>query len=135
MGFAKSAVARGYYQNAKSDLGHIFPYREEDLKSWSEYNLYEKAAWNWEVTNQFIEEFKSELPKTDICTIKSEELYKDVEVIKGLFDFMDKQPPQDSVLQKKISNKFNKSTPQSAFSEDDKVAILNVAKSYAAYGY
>lgn len=133
--FAKSAIARGYYQNAKSDLGHIIPYKEQDLKKWNDYSLYEKAAWNWEVTNQFIENFKADLSKNDIITIKSEDLYKDVNVVQGLFDFMGKECPNEATLKKTISNKFNKSNPRSAFSEDHKAAILNVAMSHEFYGY
>lgn len=48
---------------------------------------YMKMAWLWNETNQYIENFKGEVDASRVMTVKSEDLFSDVETTRKLVRF------------------------------------------------
>jgi len=61
--FIRSGIGRNYYDGGVRDQMRIFPIDDKEKASWDGHSSYEKVAWLWNETNQFIEEFKKEMPE------------------------------------------------------------------------
>src|SRR5690606_14570876 len=85
--FIRSALARGYYQKARYDRGHILPVSAEERREWSGMTVLERIAWNWNATNAFIERFKQAIPSERAVTIRSEDLFSTPRVAEELIQF------------------------------------------------
>jgi hypothetical protein len=71
--FARSCMLRGYYDRNKLwDIGRI---KMDDKIKWKKLSRLEKVSWLYEETNNFIEDFKENIPKDRILTLKSEALF------------------------------------------------------------
>ena len=67
-----------------------------------------KIAWLWNETNSFIHEFKKDLPGHRVITVTAEELFKDTEVMAGIFKFLNLSPIHDRIVDKFLARKVNK---------------------------
>lgn len=125
--FIRSAIATGYYQSHKADVGHIFPYKKEDVENWKSYSLAQKAAWNWNETNQFIEDFKTQLNPEDYLKVTAEDLFSDVNTSQKVLKFCGCENFNAGRIKKLISQKHNSSSKKVKtkiqFSDEEKALI------------
>ncbi len=123
----KSGYSRDWYGNSKLvDEGKLFPKNASDR--WANYTQVEQIAWLWETTNQFIEEFKSSMDPPRVMTISAEEMFKDLNMAKSLFDFAGLKTPPDVLITNMISKPVNKQTSQErSLSDSDMEAIRKIA--------
>ncbi|MBN2105415.1 sulfotransferase [bacterium] len=85
--FIRSGLRRGYYSpNDKMIEKRIKPVTG-DPGIWELYSQYEKIAWLWNETNQFIEIFKRSIPKTRVYDFNFNHL--EVQNIKNLFQWLE----------------------------------------------
>ncbi len=85
--FVRSGIRRNWYSgNNLWDMGRITP--KNSLIEWENMNLISKVAWVWNETNSFIEDFKGKIDENKILTIKSEDMFNDIEFIKKIFEFI-----------------------------------------------
>jgi len=102
--FIKSGIGRNWYSGETLyDEARIV---SNDVKLWSSLNQYEKIAWLWNETNEFIENFKIKNP-TRIITIKAENLFSSVETSNEIFDFCEVNRLNKDKIKKLISVKIN----------------------------
>lgn len=82
--FLKSGLELGYYKNRHNDYSRI---RCADRELWGNFEQYEKILWLWNETNAFIEKFKIKSGCCNVLTVYSEELFKEVSVVKEIMTF------------------------------------------------
>lgn len=113
--FIKSGMARDWYTGKNPhDEGHII--LNSDLEKWNHYSRAEKIAWLWNETNQFIEDFKSTIEPERIKTVFAEDLFKNPDTTKNIFQYLGLKPlsrQQIESLLKKPVNKGNTKKIQS----------------------
>ena len=74
--FVRSGMRRNWFANKSlDDIGRIIPIENND--KWREFTQFEKIVLLWNETNNFIEQFKSEISENRIITIKSESLFSE----------------------------------------------------------
>lgn len=75
--FVRSGVRRRYYEGQYTDIGRIIPLRGPAAERWAEMTTFERNAWLWNETNEFIELFKEGRDRERILTVKAEDLFSD----------------------------------------------------------
>jgi hypothetical protein len=131
--FIKSGLGRNWYSGETLyDEARIVM---NDSKVWNTLNQYEKIAWLWNETNQFIEEFKTTIESTRVLTVKAEDLFKSVQISNDIFTFCELNPISNSAIAKIIGTKTNAGK---AVLTDDKL-LRNSQEKYCLltqnYGY
>lgn len=106
--FIESAVRLGFYDGIYTDIGRIRPISGSLADSWEEITPFERAAWLWNETNTWIEEFKQQIDTQKILTVHSEQLFSNTETSKSIFEFCDIIPPESSTLQKMLTRPVNR---------------------------
>jgi hypothetical protein len=105
--FVRSAIRKGWHKNDSIwESGRV---KMADKNLWSKMDQIEKLSWVWNITNRFIEEFKSGIEDDRINVCKLENLSENKEKIKELLQFArarDTQWEKIKVLQKEGVNKF-----------------------------
>jgi hypothetical protein len=103
--FIKSGLGRNWYSGETLyDEARIVM---NDAKVWNTLNQYEKIAWLWNETNQFIEEFKTTVESTRVLTVKAEDLFKSVQISNDIFAFCELNSISNSAISKIIGTKTN----------------------------
>jgi hypothetical protein len=132
--FITSGMARNWYTgNNPHDEGHII--KNNDFKVWDNYSQSEKIAWLWNETNQFIEDFKSQIEPERINTIFAEDLFKNSQTVIEIFKFLNLSPISTvkiSSLTKTPINKGNVETIKSIYFKIDQKfeSLLPLSKLY-----
>jgi len=86
--FIESGVRLGFYTTGLyTDIGRITPYKGGYKARWDEMDQYMKMAWLWNETNQYIENFKDVVDPSRVMTVRSEDLFSDVETTSGILRF------------------------------------------------
>jgi hypothetical protein len=105
--FVRSAIRKGWHKNDSIwESGRV---KMTDKNQWAKMDQIEKLSWVWNITNRFIEEFKSGIEDDRIYVSKLEDLSEDKEKINALLQFVgarDTQWEKIKVLQKEGVNKF-----------------------------
>ncbi len=133
--FIISGLRRQWYKGGSTDdLGRL---KSNDINMWDSYNDVEKIAWLWNESNLFIEKFKSKYPN-DTITIKSEDLFRDTNKIKLVYDHINLSYPSDRKLKAQIKKPVNKQVSGILYKKEDvvyknKKIDLSVLKNN--YGY
>lgn len=131
--FIKSGLGRNWYSgNSLYDEARIV---DKNNLSWSESNTYEKIAWLWNETNEFIEEFKVSIPSVRVLTIKSEEMFHSIEVNRSIIEFCGLGPISDAKINKTIRSKANAGKQVKIDESSLKSAIQNHCHLLKKYGY
>lgn len=105
--FIKSGLARNWYTGKNShDEGHIILYN--NLDAWNKFSQTEKIAWLWNETNQFIEDFKSQIKPERVITVYAEDLFKNPETTKEIFYFLNQNPLSNNKIGKIIKIPVNR---------------------------
>lgn len=140
--FVRSGMRRGYYDENIMQYQRLYP--ENDIH-WSQMSRLEKISWEWNEINSAIEDFKSHCDPNRILTIKSEELFNDIDTLDAIYDFIDINNPFTRLSVKKIQKKFlskpvNKQATGSFpkykdWPEKDKESLRNYAPLAFKYNY
>lgn len=108
LAFVRSGYSRGWYKGKiEYDEGKIQPVSDNNI-TWHQLSRVGKIAWLWNETNSFIHEFKKDLPAHRVITVTAEALFKDTEVIAGIFKFLNLPPIHDRIVDKFLARKVNK---------------------------
>lgn len=138
--FVRSGIRRKWYSGQHLwDMGRIKPLN--DSINWDHLNLISKISWLWNETNSFIEDFKKSIDEEKMLTVKSEDLFTDINVIKKIFDFIDVPLVyDDQELAKLIEKPVNKqNVNQFPYYEDwnisQKISLKKYVKLANLYDY
>ncbi len=106
-GFVRSGVNAGFYAGGYYDTGRITPSTDSIKSEWDEYTQVKKVAWLWNETNQFIEDFKTDIAPERFLTIRSEDLFRQTEVVEQVVDFLGGRPLTEIAIQRLTARKVN----------------------------
>jgi len=123
--FIKSGIARDWYTGKNPhDEGHII--LNDNPEIWEKYSQEEKIAWMWNETNQFIEDFKTQIEPKRVLTIFAEDLFNSTKTAGDLFKFINVPSISDEKLNYLARKPVNKSNVKKIKSIDiDFTAELN----------
>ena len=103
--FVRSGIRRKWYEGHDADVGRIVP---TDSSNWNNMTQIERIACLWNETNQFIEDFKSNLKNSDrIIFVKAEDLFSMPETTLKIFEFLQLEPPPEKKISKIIKHPVN----------------------------
>lgn len=110
-GYVRSRYARGAYTgNGPWEDANIQPVFKNpwDDQAWKDTPRQDKIAWAWEETNGWIMEFLSTVPHHRCYHLSFADLIsRDVEPLKGIFDFIGVKPPKDKLMLDVIGKKLH----------------------------
>lgn len=134
--FINSGLNRKWYTGGNlHDEGRIIPSHISN-NSWKGLSQTEKIAWLWTETNQFIENFKSQIDSNRIITVKSEDLFTSPLPTREIFHFLNEQSlPEDRIthMLKTPVNESQKSHKQNIrLDEKDYETLYELS---SLYGY
>ena len=140
--FVRSGIRRGYYSNEKIQYQRL---DYSDREFWNKFNQLEKVAFEWNLINSYIEDFKKELEKERSLTLTSEELFNGLNnnIIDQIWDFLEIDNPfknYGNKLQKIYKKPVNKQEEgefpkYDEWKESDQKSLKNIATLYQKYGY
>ncbi len=88
--FVRSAVRKGWHKNDSIwESGRV---KMGDKEQWAQMDQIERLSWLWMTTNQFIEDFKTQVHKSRAFTIKFEDLVEKKKTVEKLLEFIDCHP-------------------------------------------
>lgn len=111
--FVSSGLKRHWYDDEGSNFRQITPCKGIDIDLWKNFSKIEKISWLWTVTNNFIEEFKSQIHSSRIITINFPT--KKSEDIEILYDHLGIKIPN-----KNISKFFDKKMNFQTYKQSEK---------------
>jgi len=115
--FINSGLKRNWYsQKVIADAGRIVP--EDHNIKWDLFEPFEKIAWLWYTTNQFIEDFKSQYAKQTF-TFNSEDLFTNTNSLEELIGLISNEK-----ISRKMKKKFMKPINRQSKISSEKI-ILN----------
>ena len=103
--FARSALRNGFHRNDSIwESGRV---RMKEMEQWDKLHHMEKLGWLWKTTHGFIETFKANIEAGRIVTFKAEDLFKDQEKVRSLFEFIGVSPLPENDIQEIQKTKVN----------------------------
>jgi hypothetical protein len=105
--FVRSAVRWKYYEGSYTDIGRIRPYAGPVYNAWPTMSPFERAAWLWNETNLYIEQFKDKVAPDRMLTVKAEDLFRDPEAAISIVDHCGLQKPDRDFVSKCIRRPVN----------------------------
>lgn len=84
--FVRSAVRKGWHKN--DSIWESGRAKMEDKKQWAQLDQIERLSWLWMTTNQYIEDFKTQVHTSRVFTLKFEDLVEKKETVKKLLEFI-----------------------------------------------
>ena len=139
--FVRSGIRRHWYSGKSShDPGRIVPLSGELQKKWQDLPLITKIGWLWNETNQFIQEFKNQVPEPDFLFIQAEELFQDYHLAEKIFSFLHVPTPHSKkikeIMQKPVNvQKKGKYSHYNEWPDQHKVDLRNICPLARVYGY
>ena len=135
--FVRSGLRRGWYSGIYDDISRPTLHEAE---RWQSMTSVEKIAWLWNVTNQFIEDFRTTLPAAENCLqISAEDMFTDVETTRKLCSFIGAKIPASSIQkhQKKTVNqqRFGNKPQYASWESEEKDQLRKYAVLAKSYGY
>lgn len=137
--FVRSAVRRGYYEGRYFDMGRIMPRTGRAAGEWQSMNPFERTAWLWNETNQFIERFKS-TNSDRVLTVKAEDLFANPQAPMNVLDFLQLPLLSPNVLGRCLRQPVNQQvggsvSPVNEWERDRIHRVLRWAPLTYHYGY
>ncbi len=137
--FVRSAVRRGFYRGNYFDIGRIRPCSGDAADQWNSMSDYERTAWLWNETNQYIERFKTTV-EGRVLTVKAEDLFASTDTTIELLQFLKLPVLPDKTISKLIRRPVNPQSggdvpPVKEWDRDRINAVLNWAPLTYRYGY
>ena len=84
--FVRSALRKGWHKNDSIwESGRV---KMKDKNQWAQLDQIERLSWLWMTTNQFIEDFKTQVHKSRVFTLKFEDLVEKKKTIKKSLEFI-----------------------------------------------
>ncbi|MCG8449213.1 MAG: sulfotransferase, partial [Pirellulales bacterium] len=77
--FVRTGAALNYYEGQYADLGRITPIEGPAAIQWPHMSIYQRCAWLWNETNEFIERFKAQCDPSRVLTVLAEDLFDNPE--------------------------------------------------------
>jgi hypothetical protein len=107
-----SGMKRNWFGGHPADKTRISPRKgSKYYEIWNGLSQFEKNAWLWTETNQWILDFLKSIPSDQYMTVHSEGLYEyDQNLIEDLFSFFGTDAPNERRVRKVLSKKHNKQT-------------------------
>jgi len=139
--FVRSGIRRKWYSdNHDYDYGRIHPITNPVNERWDHFNQIEKIGWLWNETNQYIENFKKELPAKRIIFVKAEDLFDNIEVSREIYKFIGLNDFNEKVISKLIKKPVNAQSKgifpkYRDWDESAKAQLRAVAKLATKYNY
>ncbi|MFC2146357.1 sulfotransferase, partial [Acidobacteriota bacterium] len=88
--FLRSAIRKGWHKNDSIwESGRV---KMKDKKQWAQMDQIERLSWLWMTTNQFIEDFKTQVHRSRVFTLKFEDLVEKKKTVKKLLKFIGGHP-------------------------------------------
>ena len=136
--FVSSGLKRSWFQENSAAIRQIEPSEHDSAVSWSVLNPIQKIGWLWNETNEFIEDFKSTVPKERVFTFNFSEM--NVESLNELITFTEAKVSESkvkSLMKKKINSQhFKSSELYESWNSKDKQDLAEVCNPLASrYGY
>lgn len=103
--FVRSAVRKGWHKN--DSIWESGRAKMQDKKQWAQMGQIERLSWLWMTTNQFIEDFKTQVHKTRIFTLKFEHLVEKKKPVKKLLKFIGAHPIEQEKIENMQRKKIN----------------------------
>lgn len=139
--FVRSGIRRNWYTGKHDhDIGRITPKDPEIKERWKNWGRIEKIGWLWNETNQFIEEFSRNFPSQNVLFVKAEQLFKEAEITKRIYEFLHLGDFNLRAVQKQIQRPVNvqRKRPFPKFEDwgmEDKQKLASVTPLAVKYGY
>jgi hypothetical protein len=106
--FVRSGIRRKWYSGShEHDLGRILPVKGEYKERWSRMSNIEKIGWLWNETNKFIENFTKRVPQNKFLFMKAEQLFKDINITKKIYEFIELPDFNEKKVAKIIKSPVN----------------------------
>lgn len=136
--FVSSGLKRQWYQEDGSTIRQIEPATPESKVPWAGLNLIQKIGWLWNETNEFIEDFKSSVPKERVSTFNFSEMT--VDSLGELIEFSEANVSESKVkrlMKKKLNSQhFTSSEKYESWNSKDKQDLAEICSPLASrYGY
>lgn len=105
----RSGMRRRWYRGHPSDSTRIVPLSgSPDFVAWQGYSDLEKNVWLWKETNNWIFEFCSRLPETDVLWLKAEDMFEGhSRSMEDLFRFVRAPVPREGAIRRILGAKLN----------------------------
>jgi hypothetical protein len=140
--FARSVLRRKYYTDELVHNGLLAPSLADPVRArWQEMSRIEKVAWLWNELQGFAEYFKSQVEEGRVLTVRSEDLFRNAETTRLVFEFLGvPQPLSDARLANLLRHPVNvqkngKVRPFEEWSETEKGELRRWATHASTYGY
>lgn len=137
--FVRSGIRRNWYSGKNShDAGRIVSC---GTLNWNQMTKIEKIAWLWNETNQFIEDFKTNIGDVNrVMFVKAEDLFFKTETSLRIFEFLKVEPPLEKKISKVIKNPMNvqkegKFPEYNKWNPEQKVQLRRYTRLFSKYGY
>jgi hypothetical protein len=103
--FVRSAVRKGWHKNDSIwESGRV---KMKDKNQWAQMDQIERLSWMWMTTNQFIEDFKKQVHKSQVFTLKFEDLVEKKKTVKKLLKFIGGHPIEPEKIEEIQRTKIN----------------------------
>jgi hypothetical protein len=140
--YARSVLRRDYFTDKLIHNGLLVPSPADPVRAgWHQMSRIEKVAWLWNELQGFAEAFKSQVDEGRVLTVRSEDLFGDVETTRCIFRFLGVPLPLSTgrlagLLRHPVNVQKNGKMPRfDEWSESDKEALRRWATHASTYGY
>lgn len=91
--YVRSGMRRGYYTDARMEHEQLHPLLGTEANvRWLSMDRLERIAWQWNETQQYIEEFKATLPAARVMTVRAEKLFTEPSTTLQICRFLGLKP-------------------------------------------
>lgn len=106
----RSAMRRGWYVGHPCDETRIIPHEDLDMAHrWKLMTPFQKNAWLWNETNQWIVDFSRGNLNDRFFTLRSEDLYAGkANILASLFRFVGSTMPDERMIDRVLSRRLNR---------------------------
>lgn len=139
--FVRSAICGRYYEGQYSDIGRIRPVEGQAARQWPAMTQFERCAWLWNTTNDFIEAFKKTTDSHRTRTFLAEDIFDEPTAIAELLDFCSLPSLSKAKLgkwQRQVTNsnpRTQRLSPYDVWHERDKQDVRRWTPLIEQYGY
>ena len=99
--FVQSSIKKGWHLNDSIwESGRL----KMQAPEWADFSQVQKLAWLWARTNKYLSEELSQMPPPRVLTLKTEDMFSNIEIVKKIYSFGDVPVPVSDRALKDLMN-------------------------------
>jgi hypothetical protein len=105
----RSGMRRKWFDGNSADKTRITPLANSvSFQKWDQYTAFQKNAWLWTETNNWIKQFFSTIPSEHTLFLRSEDVFEaDPATLEKLFNFIGAPLPSEKKIHQLLGKKLN----------------------------